>query len=163
MFKSKPKSKSTFRWIRPVLIGLLTLAAFGTALSAAVPPRRAMPENRRQTMAFAKNLDLTREQMAAIAGIKTDAEADLERLRKAERLARLRLELALEENADDEKLAALVKEYETAAKALRDLQATILRKAVAVLNARQQARAIVAGRAGWQRVLALAPRAAGRR
>ncbi len=160
------------KWFRWVLAGLAVVALIGAVALAEGPggpapgtgpgPARPQAAAGRQAAMIVQKLGITQEQAAKIREILTGSTEEQDRLQKAVKVARLRLSLALEEGASSDKLAALIKDCEAAAKPLKDFREALLRKAFAVLTVEQQARVIVTVGDEWWRLLALRQRPPGR-
>ncbi|MGE5530352.1 MAG: Spy/CpxP family protein refolding chaperone [Patescibacteria group bacterium] len=146
------------KWLRFTLVGLLIAGLVGAAAMAAGPGQAAQRQlflHRAQILM--QKLGVTPEQAAKIRAIFTGAREEQESLRKAVRVARMRLALALEEGADAGKLEGLIQGYEQAVKQSAEFRAALVRQAFAVLTAEQRAKLIVLGRGDWWKIFLLPP------
>lgn len=156
-------------WLKYMLAGLVIVATVGAVVLAEAPATPAGPatgrppairahqEMARKAAELVRKLGITQAQLAQIREILNGSPEELAQLQKGAKVARLHLSLALEEGASGEKLTALIKECEAAAKALKNLREGQLRKAFAVLTVEQQARLIVTVGDNWWKLLLLRP------
>lgn len=143
------------KWTRIILLALVVAVAVAGMTYAAQPP--AKPGRAERAMKaraeLIRRLEITEAQIQQMRDIVASGKPRAEELQKQTRISRMRLGLAFEEKAGNDRLVALIRECEEAGKRLAEFRGEQTRKIFGVLTVEQQAKVILMQRQDWLKLV----------